>query len=150
MPLAPVDVARAKLRGKRVALGIVGAIAVPFIASSTVQIAQAVFGEGAGSPDRACSAGVRELQAALDRASARLLLPAEGDGADVTFGPATIPEWRDADAVRRACDASEGGAQAWAALERLRRTEEQLAHDARGELTPLRRDVTAHLPAELR
>ena len=149
MPLAPVDVARATLRGKRVALGIVGAIAVPFIASSTLQIAQAVFGEGP-LHDRACSTGVRELQAALDRASERLLVPAEGDGADVTLGAATIPGWKDADAVRRACEASEAGTRAWDALERLRRTEERLAHDARGEVTPLRRDVTAHLPAELR
>ena len=136
---------------------LVGAIAVPFIVSSTLQIATAVFGIGAsrippgtpGSPKQTCSTGIIELEAALDRASARLLANPEdgnGDGA----GRDLPPEWGRADAVHRACDAVEGGTQAWAALERLLIGQRQLARHARDDLMPLRRDVSAHLPAELR
>jgi hypothetical protein len=134
--------AQARLRGKRVALGVVIAVAVSFIGASAVQIIPAVFGAGIkplpssppGSSARACAEGVRALMLSLNGAD-----PAQA-------APPT--QW---ESVGHACDASPEGLDAWAALMRLRSASEQVV--LRGdhvELDPLRRDVAAHLPAELR
>jgi hypothetical protein len=64
--------------------------------------------------------------------------------------PGLSPEWDRADEVRAACDAARGGPSAWAALERLRVAEEQSGRLGREELSSVRSDVAAHLPADLR
>jgi hypothetical protein len=144
------QVLAARLQGKRVALGIVLFASFAIIGSSTLQIVPAVFGLGIrplpeglpGSAARSCAEGVQRLDQALDRA-------VEGT-ASVDFSTRLQPEWEDKDAVQRACSESPAGLDAWAALARLRSAEEQLGPDGRGLLAPLRRDVRAHLPADLR
>ena len=59
------------------------------------------------------------------------------------------PEWSDRETIEAACSESSEGLDAWAALARLRSAEEQLAPRTE-ELGNLRRDVVAHLPADLR
>jgi hypothetical protein len=152
----------ARLRGRRVALAFVTVIALAFIVSSTVQITRAVFGMGieplpagasAGSPERLCASGIQSLAQALDRASGQL--PARASAASDTGTakglPAGLsPEWDRADEVRAACDAARGGPSAWASLQRLRVVEEQSGRLGREELSSVRSDVAAHLPADLR
>jgi hypothetical protein len=135
MPAASPDaLARARLQGKRAALSVVMVVTVVFIGASAVQIVPAIFGAGitpippspSGSDARACAEGIRRLEAArTDQDEAR---------------------------VREACAQSPEGLDAWASLVRLRSAEAQLggAEGAPAELEPLRRDVAAHLPVDLR
>ncbi|HEX8791111.1 MAG TPA: hypothetical protein VF765_09160 [Polyangiaceae bacterium] len=138
----PTAIARARLRGKRIALGVVITVAVVYIAASAVDIIPAVFGAvlhplpsaAPGTPARACAEGLRRLVSTAETA---------GD-----------------DEVQPACAASREGLDAWAALERLRSAQRQLARPSRAgageqsgadqELQELRRQVLAHLPADLR
>jgi hypothetical protein len=130
----PTAIARARLRGKRVALGIVITVTVVYIGASAVDIVPAVFGAvmhplqaaPPGTPDGACAEGIRRL----------VSTPGTGGDAD----------------VRGACASSREGLDAWAALERLRSGEQQLAgrNGSEQELQELRRQVLAHLPADLR
>lgn len=139
------NIERARQCGKRLAHGIVFAVAAAFVGASAWQIASGVFGLGAtpvaaswetASPaDRACALGLRALSTALDRAGASSAPP---------------PEWEGAAPVARACSESPHGLDAWAALERLKIAEEKLAPDERSELEPLRRDLATHLPPDLR
>ena len=124
------ELARARLRGKRAALGVVLVVAVAFVGASVWNVVPAVFGANvhplpggpAGSSERVCAEGVRRLEQAL-------------------------PGWQDAAGVETACGGSSAGLDAWAALLRLRGAGQQLAP---GDLAQLRRDVEAHLPADLR
>jgi hypothetical protein len=141
MPTADASetLTRARLRGKRAGLGIVIAAAVIFIADSAVQIIPAVFGAGIaplprgapGSPERTCAVGLRDLAGAL-----------------LGRGPG-VPAERAA-GVERACAAAPNGKDAWAALERLRFADAQLAGRDPAALEPLTRDLAEHLPADLR
>ncbi len=151
----------ARLRGRRLALAFVTVVSVAFIGSSTVQITRAVFGLGlvplpagaVGSPERLCASGIQSLAQALDRASNRLSSVASAaNDADTmkALRPGLSPEWDHADEVRAACDAAQGGPSAWASLERLRIAEEQSGRLGRDELSSVRSDVAAHLPADLR
>jgi hypothetical protein len=56
----------------------------------------------------------------------------------------------DSAAVGEACSHSSAGLDAWASLLRLEEAERQLPAGSRVELATLRRNVFAHLPAELR
>ena len=144
------DGARARLQGKRVALGVVLVVSVALIGSSAMQIIPSVFGAGIrpipatppGSSARTCADGVRKLERALDRA--------EDSAGSSSFQVRLQPEWAGAAAIEEACNQSSEGIDAWAALVRLRSAEEQLAPRPGSELEPLRRDVIAHLPADLR
>jgi hypothetical protein len=152
----------ARLRGRRVALALFTVVAVAFIGSSTVQITRAVFGLGleplparasAGSPEQLCASGIHALAQALDRESGRLSTVASAaNDADTmkALRPGLSPEWDHADEVRAACNAAQGGPSAWASLERLRIAEEQSGRLGRDELSSVRSDVAAHLPADLR
>jgi hypothetical protein len=166
MPAAPPGdpaLARARLRGKRAALGVVILASVAIIGSTAVQVIPAVFGFGIvpvsgppGTRERACAEGVRRLQVALDRAVGA---GAPGDGRTAgggSFGSRLQPEWNDEAQVFESCRSARQGLDAWAALLRLRSAEEQLAlgsrtlEEFRADLEPLRRDVAAHLPADMR
>jgi hypothetical protein len=152
----------ARLRGKRFALAFVTVLSLAFIVSSTVQITRAVFGIGleplpagasAGSPEQRCAFGIRALARALDRAGGQLSSVASAANDAETMAalrPGLSPEWDRADEVRTACDAAQGGPPAWASLQRLRVAEEQSGRLGRDELTSVRSDVAAHLPADLR
>jgi hypothetical protein len=144
----------ARLRGKRVALVVVIAVAVTFIGASAVQIIPAVFGAGTrpipagppGSSARVCAEGVAGLLRAMG-----------DDGAEAPADDA----WARAEA---ACRQSPEGLDAWAALLRWRATRAQLggqpcgtgstgrgSDHARARLDdPLRHEVAEHLPADLR
>jgi hypothetical protein len=160
---SPHDAAieRARLQGKRVALVMVISVAVAFTAASAVQIIPAVFGLGVtpvptappGSAARRCGDGVRALMAALDRAGSQTLsgISADDEAAlEARFRRALSPDWDHADEVREACTSSREGLDAWASLMRLRSAQEELARHGRIELGPLRRDVVAHVSADLR
>jgi hypothetical protein len=156
------ELSAARLRGKRVALALVTVVSLAFIVSSTTQITRAVFGIGleplpagasAGSPEQRCASGIRALARALDRAGGRLSSVASAANDAETMAalrPGLSPEWDRADEVRTACDAAKGGPQAWASLQRLRVAEEQSGRLGREELSSVRSDVAAHLPADLR
>lgn len=140
---------RARLRGRRIGLGVVMVAAISFIVVSTTQIVRGVFGLGTtpmasgptDSPEGQCAMGIRRLARALDRPVATDLPSA---------GPASEPAWNDTEAVDQACRKAPGGLDAWAALLRLRAAEQQLAQANDEDLQPLRREVTAHLPADMR
>ena len=159
--------AKARREGRRVAHLIVIVVAVAFIGASAVQIVPAVFGAGfrplastpAGSAEDQCAAGVRSLAVALDRAGAMAWSesPVGGEPLDLdaerarqAFQRRLVPEWNAAADVERACATSSAGLDAWASLLRLRRGKEQVVLRGLVELIPLERDVTAHLPANLR
>ena len=130
----PTATARARLRGKRIALGVVITVTVAYIGASAVDIIPAVFGvvthpmqsAPPGTPARVCAEGIRRL--------------------------VSTPDAGGTDEVEHACAASREGVDAWAALERLRSGERQLAgrSGSEQELQELRRQVLAHLPADLR
>jgi len=159
---ADASVAAARLRGKRAALAVVMVVSLAFIFSSTFQIIPAVFGAGfdplpAGaspdSPEGQCGSGIRSLALALDRAGGRLasVASAADDTATMAVLRSTLsPEWDRAEAVRDACERATGGPSAWASLQRLRVAEEQSGRLEPGQLTVVRSDVAAHLPADLR
>jgi len=144
------DAARARLQGKRAVLGVILLVSLAIIGASALQIVPAVFGAGTrpipaappGSSARTCAEGVLRLELALERA-----VDAAGSA---SFQGRLEPEWAAEPTVRQACDQSSEGIDAWAALARLRSAEEQLSPRAQAELEPLRRDVIAHLPADLR
>jgi hypothetical protein len=155
---------------KRAGHAIVIAIAVAFIGASAAQIIPAVFGLAgrpgtpAGpvvsrpdSPAAICSDGVRVLVLALDRASGQAWMAiGSSDGAAgtapflQTFERGLLPEWGEERRIAQACASSSEGLEAWAALLRLRRAEEQDLVHGQVELAALRRDVAAHLATDLR
>jgi hypothetical protein len=162
-PADPVAnaVANAQRLGRRAAHGLILVVAVVFIGSSAWQIVHAIFVESAAASappalDPGCANGVRRLVGALDRAADHAVSSAEQPATtrpeDVValFRHQLSPEWDGAGDVERRCAASAAGADAWAALQRLRSAQEQLARQSRAELAPLRHDLAAHLPAELR
>jgi hypothetical protein len=125
--------------GKRVALGLCGAVATWFIVSSTWQITNAVFGNGIvalpsggpGSQERACVDGLRAQ--------------AQGTAASLdTAGQS---------ALASACGESPAALEALAALERLRLAESQLDGRKANEalsIEKLRYQLAEHLPTEMR
>jgi len=149
------DSARARLRGKRIALVAVIAVAVTFVGASAAQIIPAVFGAGTkpippgppGSNAHACAEGIRALLRTMaDDAPGTVEPPGQRDA----WGPAA-----------EACGQSPEGLDAWAALLRLRQARAQLVSQtaappesgrvrASAELDPLRHEVAEHLPADLR
>jgi hypothetical protein len=158
------DEARARLNGRRASHGIVIVIAVVFVGASAAQIIPAVFGWGArtlpvaapGSPERTCADGIRGLADALDRAGAQAGesggrtaergAPVERDAALGMFGRALAVEWPSTSDLEQACRKSDTGADAWAALTRLRRAHEELVLRDLQELSALRHDVAVRLP----
>jgi hypothetical protein len=153
--------AHARRRGKRAAHGLILVVSVLFIGTSAWQLVRAVFLGDAGATesnalDPACADGLHRLTAALDRASGPIVVSASqapaARPADVAtrFRHELSPEWDVAGDVEKTCTASSAGADAWAVLARLRSAEEQLARQSRAELAPLRHDLAAHLPVELR
>ncbi len=125
------DEALARVYGKRAALALCGAVAMWFIGASVAQILPAVFG-----------AGVTPLTASLaERKCAEQILPsASGRPAGDTA----------TDAVAGACAGTPAGLDAWAAFERLRTAEDQLGGSDPAAVARLRRELWAHLPAEMR
>ncbi len=167
MNAAPDGDAGARREGRRIAHTIVIVVAVAFIGASAFQIIPAVFGigvrpvaaNGSDPVETQCAIGVRSLALALDRAGAMSWSPSPAAGgpfdldsekAHQAFERGLAPEWNSEAQIEQSCAKSSAGLDAWAALMRLRRAEEQLVLHGLLELVPLERDVTAHLPANLR
>jgi hypothetical protein len=144
-------VARARLRGKRIALGIVLVVSVAFVGASTLEIVEGVFAmnirplpSGAvGTAARTCAEGIRQIERDIERGGPGNPSPVRmqrTDGGD------------DASTVEQACAQSPEGLDAWAALRRLVRAREaaRQGSEANDSLAPLEREVVAHLPADLR
>jgi hypothetical protein len=133
---------------------------VTFVGASAWQIVPAVFGLGVqpipdaapGSPERRCAEGVRALAASVtsEGQSGSLLGAPPLGGSDRAGGPGAVADWEHPEPVRQACEAARAGLDAWAALLRLRSAAEQLPPGSGTELERLRRDVAAHLSADLR
>ncbi len=131
------DEALARVYGKRAALGLCGVVAVWFSAASVAQLVPAVFSARIkplvagrpGSPEQVCADGLRA--------------PARGLPGEISTDAAQDP-------VARACGETPAGLDAWAALERLRTAEEQLNGSDPAAVAELRRELAAHLPAEMR
>jgi hypothetical protein len=143
------DEARARSDGRRIAHVVVICVAVAFIAASAAQIIPAVFGLNVrplatapenlgGSSERACADGIHALALGLDRATLQ------------AWRGSSLPGWGAADDVERACAKSRLGLEAWAALLRLRRSEEDVVLRGLADLAPLRGDIAARLPADSR
>jgi hypothetical protein len=164
---APDGDAHARREGQRIAHVIVIVVAVVFIGASAAQIIPAVFGAGirplspgeAGSPEDECAHGVRSLALALDRASAQAWSPSLEQDRPLDLGIETarlpfqrglLPDRNVEANIEQACAKTSVGLDAWAALQRLRTADEQIILRGFGELVPARRDVMAHLPANLR
>jgi hypothetical protein len=164
--MTPADpLSRARLAWRRAAIGLLFATATVFIGVSAVQIIPAVFGAGAKplAPDsatgRECAKGLRDLEHALDRATEQAMVGGAAAGAHAAgstnddqeaalsaFRDRLRPEWDTQAAIADKCKASPHGAEAFAALARLRRADEGLVRRQAVEVLPLRRDVAAYLP----
>jgi hypothetical protein len=154
----------ARRRGKRAANAFIVGLAVLFVGSSAWQLVGTLFlgGPSAATPSRsesvgaACADGLRGLASAVDRAGGAAIawpvgatVPPVEDVVSL-FRHGLSPEWDRAQAVETSCAASESGKDAWATLARLRSAEEELVREGHAGLGPLRRDLAAHLTAELR
>jgi hypothetical protein len=143
--------AMTKKRLRQLASGVVAAVAIPFIVWSTWQIIRVVYGGAppermATAEEAACTAKLRTLQAALERASDRASREPDDAHAQAAFDAAVAPEWDEQAAAERTCDTTPRGRDAWAALLRLRRgLEGRSKKDAR-DIGPLRRDFETRLP----
>lgn len=139
---------RVRLRARRIGLGVIMVVALAFIGSSTGQIVRAVFGLGTtplaatpnDSPERQCAVGISRLVRAI-APPARGVAPLVR-GAEIG--------WVGAETVERSCQNASGGLDAWDALLRLRAAQAQLAEASPADLQPLRDEVAAHLPSDLR
>jgi hypothetical protein len=154
----------ARRRGKRAANAFVVGLAVLFVGSSAWQLVSTLFLGGAGvatgaprgSVGAACADGLRALAGAVDRAGdAAIAWPVGATVPPVEdvvslFRRGLSPEWDRAQAVEASCATSESGKNAWTTLARLRSAEEELVREGHAGLGPLRRDLAAHLAAELR
>jgi hypothetical protein len=135
MPRMPEEKALtpAALRGKRIGLCVVIALAVAFIGATAVHVIPAVFGVWiVPVPRGPCALGLRELEQALGAA---------GVGPRPQAPPSS---------VQSACAQTPAGEDAWASFERLRLAEGQLGGRDPAALSRLKQDLDAHLPTELR
>jgi hypothetical protein len=146
VPQQPDEERRARQRGRSTGLAVILVVSVAFIGASSAQIIAAVFGLGTtplpsgppDSPERRCAAGISRLAQALSA-------PPPGDAA-----PRGNASWADAAGIEQSCRKVSGGLDAWAALLRLQAAESELAQAGQSDLEALRREVAAHLPADLR
>jgi hypothetical protein len=138
------EATRARLFGKRAALVSCGVVAVWFIVSSVAQLIPAVFGArmvplggSAGGPPAASSSPEWQCAEGLRRA--------EAFGASSS---ATRPEI--GSNVVSACSQTSAGLDALAAYRRLELAEAKLGSSDPGSVDELRRELSAHLPAQMR
>ena len=140
-----------KKRLRQLASGFVLVLAVPFIAASLWQLVSAVFGAApparAATPEEAaCSAKLRTLEAALERASDKAAHEPDDAHARSAFEAAIAPEWNDESAAENTCSATGRSREAWAALLRLRRGFEGRSQKDARDVGPMRRDFETRLP----
>ena len=142
-----------KKRLRQLASGFVLVVAVAFIVASTWQIIAAVFGIGvvastqAATPEEAsCTAKLRTLASALERASDQAAHEPDDAHARSAFEAAIAPEWNDEVASEKLCSPTARSREAWAALLRLRRGYEGRSQKDARDVGPMRRDFETRLP----
>jgi hypothetical protein len=144
----------AKRRGSRYLTVAFSTVAAGFIVLSLGQLTMAVFGVGpeffrappptplAASP---CTEELQGLAASVERAvGAASRAPSEGD-ATATYRRALSPAWDDEAGAARRCNSVPHGAEALAAVLRLRQAGEEAARRQVIELGPVRHEVSAYL-----
>jgi len=137
------DLSPAELRrGKRIAAVVFLTVVAAWVVLTSSQIIQQVlFPEVVPSPYPTCEAGLKHLDAALDRAR-----HAAGEGDEdpdealSRFRASLEPEWRYLEGIRVSCK-SESGLRGLDALERLRYAEEHAVRREAASLAGLRRRV---------
>lgn len=133
--------AKAKRRGRRVALALYGIFVGGFILIASGNVIWQVFGpELVTRPEGSCTAGLRELVLALDRArEAASATPDESESAALLrFRSALGPEWDRHALVANTCQGNREFLAALDTIERLRYAEEHAVRLEASELAPLR------------
>lgn len=141
-------------RVRSLVYGAYTAFAIVFILLSVKALVAGVFhtdgtplGGGPATPtEKTCADGIRALTAALDRAMVAAAAKHEDAEVRAAFGAALSPEWDGEARLGEICRSEPRGADAFAALLRLRRAEEGFLGRQVAEIAPLRRDVEAYLP----
>jgi hypothetical protein len=148
------DTERGRRLGRKYILSGLVALACIFVALTTLEITEGVFGSGtfgmagAAPPsalEGACSENLRGLAAAVERAIAVSSRLADGEGATSLYREALLPEWGKEGAIEARCAGEPGGANAFATVVRLRLAGEALARRQAGELGPIRQTLAAYL-----
>jgi hypothetical protein len=147
VPQAP-DGRQARRAGRLVGLGVVIAVTLAFTAASAYQIVTSALelpvrplpGAPSGEAESICAEGIRSLTNEL---------PAF-DESDRDQPPRLAKSASFIASVEISCAHSTEGLDAWASFLRFEEATKQLPGGSREELTVLRRNVYAHLPAELR
>jgi hypothetical protein len=145
--------ARGAKGGKRVAFAVYGALSAAFILSTTYQLTVEAHGLRAaplathGEPGAACAASLRPMTAALDRGAASASSATSEPAAEQAFSAAILPEWSVAQVAvaTTTCEHDPIGADAMAAVLRLRQARERTLLRSAGELAPTRQDVAEYL-----
>ncbi len=140
---------RAGARIRTIVYGLYVAFAAAFVLLCVKELVVGVFGmrEGtvasapAGSPGRACADGIGDLLRALDRGVLAASAARDEKDAVTRLDAALAPEWDREAALATTCGADANGAEAWAALLRLRRAEEGAAGRRAVLVGPMRADV---------
>ena len=139
-------------RGARIRTAVYGlyvAFAAAFVLLCVREIVSGVFGlreapiasAPVGSPGRACADGIRDLLRALDRGVVAASSARDEKDAVARLDAALSPEWDREPALAATCTGDANGAEAWAALLRLKRAEEGEAGRRAVLVEPLRADV---------
>jgi hypothetical protein len=142
------------VKGRRIRTAVYGvfvAFSAAFVLLSTWQIMIGVFGAAIAPVQvtqpagKACAEGIHELERALDRGVAAATGAKSSADAEAKMRAALSPEWDKEQAVDATCAGDPHGADAWAALLRLRRAEEGAAGRRTVVVAPLRQDLDAYL-----
>ncbi len=151
MPRLPPDDSTdaAARRGARLAVGLFVAMSSLFILSSTWQLSKSALFPASGRADPslvdACAARLRPLRTAVEDALRAAASAPDEHAALVAFEAQLRPSWAAADAVKAECDARKDGADAFAAVARLRAAAGSVARRRALELALARRDVAVFL-----
>jgi hypothetical protein len=141
------------LSGKRIRTAVYGmyvAFAAAFVLSSAGSVIWGLFGAEAAPTTapagRACGAAIARLAQALDRGVAATSAARTDVDALARMRAALVPEW-DAEADGAAtCAEDPHGADAWAALLRLKRAEEGAVASRAAHTGSAHRELEAYLP----
>ncbi len=151
-PLDPGDVGARS--GARVALAVFTVISSLFVVSSTWQLGRGVFLDGAaggrdgsGSVDThgPCAKALRRLAGSVEHGLAVSVSASNEETAVAAFQGGIASEWRGAPETAALCAKEPHGADAYAVLERLKRTAEGVARRHAGDLSGVRQDVSSLL-----
>ncbi len=139
--------------GKRIAFAVYGTLSAAFILSTTYQLTVEAHGlraaplETHGAPSMACGAQLRPMTVALDRGAESAASAGSESKAEQAFSAAILPEWSAAQtaAATATCESDPLGADALAAVVRLRQARERAVLRSANELAPARHDVAEYL-----